>query len=61
MSEITLTLNEAQIKGVNILIAAASVAQKAGVFSLQDAKVVFEAIQAFASESEDKEDSPEED
>jgi hypothetical protein len=59
MSEITLTLNEAQIKGVNVLIAAASVAQKAGVFSLQDAKVVFEAIQAFATESEEKDSSEE--
>ena len=43
-----------QARAVNILLAAAQVAQKAGAFSLQDAKVVFEAAMAF------KVDKPEE-
>lgn len=37
-----------QAKAVNILIAAVGVAQKAGAFTLQDAKHVFEAVQQFA-------------
>ena len=36
-----------QSKAVNILIAAAQVAQKAGAFSLSDANAVFQATQAF--------------
>jgi len=44
MSE-SLQLTQSQVKSVNILIAAAGVAQKKGAYSLQDAKVVFEAIQ----------------
>ena len=41
-------ITQDQAKAVNILIAAAGVAQKAGAFSLQDAKTVFEAVQQFA-------------
>ena len=39
-----------QAKAVNILIAAAQVAQKAGAFSLNDASAVYDATQAFRVE-----------
>jgi len=49
-----------QAKAVNILLAAATVAQKAGAFSLKDASAVYEAIQCFvpvkSEEPEVKED-----
>lgn len=37
-----------QVKAVNVLIAAAGVAQKKGAFELSDANTVYQAIQAFA-------------
>lgn len=40
----------AQAKAVNVLIAAAAVAQKAGAFSLNDAAAVYDATQAFRVE-----------
>jgi len=39
-----------QAKAVNVLLAAAQVAQKAGAFSLSDANAVFEATQTFRIE-----------
>ena len=39
-----------QAKAVNVLIAAAQVAQKAGAFSLNDASAVYDATQAFRVE-----------
>ena len=39
-----------QAKAVNVLIAAAQVAQKAGAFSLSDATAVFQATQTFRVE-----------
>jgi len=47
-----LQLDNEQIKAVNILIAAAGVAQKAGAFSLEDAKTIFQAIKTLAPEQE---------
>lgn len=49
-----------QAKAVNVLIAAASVAQKAGAFSLGDAKAVYEATQEFRVEKPDQEEVVEE-
>jgi len=39
-----------QAKAVNVLLAAAQVAQKAGAFSLSDANAVFQATQTFRIE-----------
>lgn len=43
-----------QARAVNVLLAAVQVAQKAGAFSLADAKHVFEAVQLFAVKQEDQ-------
>ena len=49
-----------QVKAVNVLIAAAQLGQKAGAFSLSDAKYVHEAIMAFApAQPEVEEAAPE--
>ena len=42
-----------QARSVNILLAAVQVAQKAGAYSLADAKAVFEAVQSFASKPDE--------
>lgn len=42
------------IKAVNVLIAAATVAQRKGAFSLPDAKAVFEAITTLAPNAFDE-------
>lgn len=52
-NEETVQITQAQAKAVNVLIAAAGVAQKAGAFSLADAKHVFEAINAFRTETDE--------
>lgn len=41
-------ITQEQVKAVNVLLAAASVAQKNGAFSLADASHVFDAVSAFA-------------
>ena len=41
-----------QAKAVNVLLAAANVAQKAGAFSLADGAAVFEAVKTFATKKE---------
>lgn len=46
-------ITQEQAKAVNVLLAAAQVAQKAGAFSLSDAKHVFEAVQQFAVKQEE--------
>jgi hypothetical protein len=51
-----LQLTQSQVKSVNILIAAAGVAQKKGAYSLEDAKVVFEAIQDLVPRPEPQQD-----
>lgn len=64
MSEETTTqdglfITTAQVRAVNVLLAAAQVAQKAGAFSLADAKAVFEAIEAFkTSDAEAQTEEP---
>ena len=45
-----------QAKAVNVLIAAAQVAQKSGAFSLNDAAAVFDATQAFRVEQPQSEE-----
>lgn len=57
--KIEIVLDETQIRSVNVLIAAAMVAQKAGAFSLQDAKSIAEAVAALVpAQDEVQEDSP---
>lgn len=48
------------IKAVNVLIAAAGVAQQKGAFSLEDAKHVFEAVQTLAPREVKQPESDEE-
>jgi len=48
-----------QAKAVNVLIAAGTVAQRAGAFSLPDAKSVFEAIQTFRVEQPEQSEEEE--
>lgn len=48
-----------QARAVNILLAAASVAQKAGAFSLQDANAVYEAVMTFKVEKPEEETTEE--
>jgi|13_taG_2_1085334.scaffolds.fasta_scaffold22257_2 hypothetical protein len=52
--EPTLTLNLQQIQGVQILINAAEASQRAGIFSLQDASLIFETIKLFVPEAVDQ-------
>jgi hypothetical protein len=58
-----LFITHEQVRAVNVLLAAAQVAQKNGAFSLADAKSVAEAVFAFAppappaEEASDEEDS----
>lgn len=57
--KIEIVLDETQIRSVNVLIAAAMVAQKAGAFSLQDAKSIAEAVATLVpAQDEGQEDSP---
>jgi len=56
---VELVLQEPGIRAVNVLIAAAIVAQKAGAFSLQDASSIADAIAVLVPQQEaELEDSP---
>ena len=55
-----LFISQPQVKAVNVLLAAATVAQKNGAFSLQDAKHVAEAVEAFAPPAPPQEEALEE-
>ena len=50
-------ISNEQARSVNVLLAAAQVAQKAGAFSLADAKAVYEAIQTFANKPEPEQEA----
>ena len=54
--KIELVLEEAQIREVNVLIAAVIVGQKAGAYSLTDAKSIQEAVSVLVPEQVNSEE-----
>ncbi len=53
-------ITQEQAKAVNVMIAAITVAQKAGAFSLQDSAHIYQSLACFRTEKQEEEVSEEE-